>query len=214
MLDSTRFKGSEWFSKKADILQIGLGGIGNPTAMRLLLCNNELIVYEHDTVESHNCIPQGYFRSSINFSKTAAFRNQFYQMFNVNPKMVTLGKYETDSLTKPITIVAVDNMATRKLAFDKWKQQPNRELFIDGRLLAEAFQLFIVKKGDEERYESSLFSDDDVLPTLCTYQQTKHVADILAGYITQMVCNYQIDVPTPFKIEYFGILSLLNEITW
>lgn len=216
-MDNTRFRGALWASMPQDILQIGLGGIGCATATNLLCCGHQLTIYEFDTVESHNCIPQGYFTQYIGFKKLLAFSAQMKVMFGntATKKLVSLfQKYDNniEVLTKPITIVAVDNMAARKFAFEKWKEQEDRQLFIDGRLLAETYHLFCVQKGQEDRYEETLFSDDEVAPMLCTYQQTRYVANILAGRITQSINNFTIGIDVPFKEEYEGLMfTMLNQ---
>lgn len=212
-MDNTRFRGAAWIDTPQDILQIGLGGIGCQTATNLLACGHKLTIYEFDTIESHNCIPQGYFKQYIGFKKLTAFAAQMLTMFGKSAikNLVSLhAKFDESSIIKPVTIVAVDNMATRKLAFEKWKTQEDRELFIDGRLLAETYHLFCVQKGQEERYESTLFSDDEVAPTMCTYQQTRYVAGILAGRITQSINNFSIGIDVPFREEYQGILFTLT----
>lgn len=205
--DNTRFKDALWAKQKRNIVQIGAGGIGRPTCYNIVSLGHSVTVYDFDRIENHNCIPQGYPVGRIGLYKVHAIKEGVKELWG-NVKLDAIPfKFDETSLLSPIMIAAVDNMAARKLIFERWKSQENRELLIDGRMLAEYFQIFLVTPETENEYQEYLFDDADVPPMACTYQQTKHTADIIGGRITQHLCNYLAELPIPFKDEYNGIIG-------
>lgn len=180
-----RFKDAEWFGKQHDIILGGLGGIGNGVATELCKLNHNLYIYEFDSVEAHNCIPQGYSLEQIGLTKYKAFEDnvkKFVKTYNIQSE----GKYNQDSLSSKIMFSCFDNMNARKLMFNNWKNNENRQLFIDSRLLAEVFQVFVVTPDNQDRYEEYLFDDSEVEVTPCTYKQTSHIAKMLHGYVISL----------------------------
>ena len=85
---------------------------------------------------------------------------------------------------------AFDNMEARKDLFTIWKSNPKREIFIDGRLLADQYEVFFVQKGMEAKYEASLFDDAEVPTVACTFKQTSHFAGICAARMVHGMTNY------------------------
>ncbi len=201
-----RFKDADWMTRTRDILQVGLGGIGRGTAAELFNVGHYLVIYEDDVVEQHNCIPQGFFLRHVGLSKFNAWADQMSLKYGYDlvPVEWYNQKYDESGLVYPIMIAAVDNMTTRRVMFENWKKQENRELFIDGRMLAEYFEVFAVTPKNQDEYEAYLFADEDVMPMPCTYQQTAFVANIIHGTICQVVCNYVTGKMVPFKTVYNG----------
>jgi len=181
----SRFQDAEWNVEPIDIIVGGLGGIGNGVCTELAKLGHTLYIYEFDTVEYYNCIPQGFFVDQIGMKKFDAFKANVSRMtdrVNVNCE----GKYIEESMSNDVMFSCFDNMVARKTMFNNWKNNPDRKIFIDGRLLAEVFQVFVVTPGFEDRYEHYLFDDSEVLSEPCTYKQTSHVAKILHGYIVAL----------------------------
>ena len=87
-------------------------------------------------------------------------------------------------------ITGFDNMKARKLAFKNWKKLDNREIFIDGRLRAAFYEVFVVTKGREDEYEATLFDDSEVQLAPCTYKQTAYFAMLIGARITHLLVNY------------------------
>ena len=109
-------------------------------------------------------------------------------------------------------------MAGRKLAFEKWVQlmsedtEENKKnyLWIDGRLLAEQFQIYTVthSPGLIERYRETLFEDGTIADVQCTLKATTHcsmgIASDIIGVLTNFATNRQYGVDArevPFSIE-------------
>ncbi len=207
---TNRFKDADFMQKQEDILLVGLGGIGRGTATELALIEHNLTIYETDLVEAHNCRPQGYFVDQIGMTKFNAFQqtlNRFFDKGSACPIEHINEMYGKDSQAFPIMVSCVDNMEARKHMFNNWKAQEDRQLFVDGRMLAEYFEVFCVVKDLEDQYEEYLFDDSEVLPQPCTYQQTPFVPKIIHGTICQSICNFLTGKPIHFKQTYNGTIQ-------
>ena len=208
-----RFKDADWFGQNQDILLVGLGGIGKGTAEQLCLLGHRLSIFEEDTIEEHNCIPQGYFLKDIGKKKADAFL-EIIRNYGLDLPEINVGKYQEDSIAYPIMISCVDNMRCRKDMFNNWKNQEDRLVFIDGRMLAEYFEVFVVTPENQDQYEEYLFDDSEVPAENCTYKQTRFVSGIIHGIIAQLfnnwLSNYTLDMnarSVPFKTVYNGIFA-------
>lgn len=211
-----RFKDADWFGTNQEILLVGLGGIGKGTAEQLCLLGHNLYIYETDAVEEHNCIPQGYYKDQVGLTKIKAFSDNI-QRYGLSLPEFMIGNYDESSMAAPIMISCVDNMKCRFDMFNNWKKQEDRQLFIDGRMLAEYFEVFTVTPDNQDLYEEYLFSDADVPTMNCTYQQTRFCASGIQLVILQQFNNwlsnksYEIDARSlPFKIVYNGMLTDLT----
>ena len=188
-----RFKDAPWFegSKKETILVGGVGGIGsNMLYYMAKTVPAKYYIFDMDTVDSHNIGTQFFQVDQVGKLKVTAM----YETLRSNG--ITSVTYFNTKLTgnpldiAPITIAAFDNMEARKQLFDVWKTQSNRELFIDGRLSANIYQVFVVIPGREEWYEKTLFNDADVADGPCTFKQTAYFAGLIGARMTHVLVNH------------------------
>lgn len=212
-----RFKDAAWFSQSTSeyILVVGAGGIGS----NALYCLAKTIpanyyVVDFDTVEAHNIGTQFFMREQIGKKKVQAIQSVINK-FNGSYLNSCDFKYSDEYF--PITITALDNMETRKKVFEIWKQKDDRELFIDGRLRANLYEIYFVRKGDEAKYEATLFDDKDVDDGPCTFKQTAYFGMLIGSRITHGLVNYltnkysQEEVCNlPFKVQEFGEPFYIN----
>lgn len=217
---NARFKAANWYEKSLNetILMGGVGGIGSYTLFFLtktIPCT--YYVFDHDIVETHNIGTQFFMKKEIGTSKVKSMEVRV-QEFTTVDKLITFNqKYEKGSGAKPIMIAAFDNMEARKNMFESWKAQDNRELFVDGRLRANYYEIYTVQKGQENAYEKTLFDSSEVMQAPCTYKQTSYFAGLIGARITHLVVNYlsnkYSEVPVcdvPFKIEEIGEPFIVN----
>jgi molybdopterin/thiamine biosynthesis adenylyltransferase len=213
-----RFKDAPWYKSNPTILIGGVGGIGSST----LYCLSKSVpgtyyIVDPDNVEEHNV------------------GTQFFKKIDIGKKKVTslqksMAEY-TDSIIQPITtkidahcyipimISAFDNMEARKFTFELWKKQVNRELYIDGRLRASLYEIYVVIPGREEQYEATLFDDTNVDEGPCTFKQTAYFGMLIGARITQMVCNYLTNKDVgeevcnlPFSIREIGDIVFMDVV--
>jgi len=217
-----RSKGADWFEMiyKRDIIIIGAGGIGSWLALEISRTGPNLFIYDYDHFETHNG-GQVMFAEDIGLLKTEAIKNTI-SSFSTDCKVTTFGKYTKVSESNKIVLCGPDNIATRKLAFEKWEalvekapaEEKRSYFFQDGRLLAEQLQIFSIR-GDRpdhiDIYREQYLQepDEDDKPT-CTFSQTAPMASMIAaqmiGYLTNWLTNLKRgrDIRRfPFIYEYF-----------
>lgn len=206
-----RFKDAPWYEKSVNesILFIGQGGIGS-NAMYCLAKTIPATYYimDMDTVEEYNVGCQFFTKSQVGEKKVIAMKNTLEK--SSVAKIYTLQqKYNDEYL--PIIITGLDNMAARKQSYEQWKSNESRELFIDGRLRANLYEVYVVTKGREEEYEKTLFNDDEVDDGPCTFKQTSYFGMLIGARITHCLVNYLTNKYSgeeicnlPFFVKEFG----------
>ena len=176
-------------------------------------------MYDNDIVEEANMSGQLYGYCDIGKPKTSSLFNciaNYSSFFNLS----TLTKrYDNSCRTEKVMICGFDNMASRKLFFNKWltevaKGSPENCLFIDGRLAAEEFQIFAIQGNDKraiEEYQAKwLFSDDEAENTLCSYKQTSFMANMIASMMINIFVNFVANKCNPLiprEVPFFTYYS-------
>jgi len=182
-----RFRSALYYPVKEDtIVLVGLGGIGSWTNLALsrLLTDTTLILYDDDRVDPGNTGGQLYrlFDARSNAYKTKAATEIGAMFSGYKNYFIVRDKYDSGGDTSPIMFSAVDNMETRKVIYENWKSQENRELLIDGRMTAHMWQVYAVTPDNEERYvEEALFPQEEGSSLLCSLQQTTHTAMMMGA---------------------------------
>lgn len=212
-----RFKDAPWYREASNekIIFVGCGGIGSISIYNLAKSiPATYYIYDNDSVEDINVGTQFFTKDKISKNKAAVMYEQMqnYGCLNIIPfKTKYINEYT------PIMISGVDNMAARKEIFRVWKEKEDRELLIDGRMRAMLYEVYVVKKGDEERYEKTLFDDNEVDDGPCTFKQTSFFGSLIGGRITQILSNYLTNkylrddiCVVPFSIKEIGELLLIK----
>jgi hypothetical protein len=217
-----RFKDAPFFDPSYSIIIGGLGGIGSNVSYNLCRQNYDMYLYDMDTVEAHNIGSQMYGIKNIGENK-AEVAKTIAQHFGHTRSIHCLGKFTEDSLIDNIVFSCFDNMTARKLMFNKWKEHqlsktkeyrlenPNEvNIFIDGRMVAEGFQIYSVKTTKEvQAYEASLFEDSEVEPLPCSYKATAHTGCMIGSMMVSIFLNHVVNKKiafnlrdTPFYLQY------------
>ena len=116
---------------------------------------------------------------------------KFLVDFSEYYEYTALEKFEKNSNVTPYVFTGFDNIASRELMFNQWLKLKDRELFVDGRLLAESFEIFVVtKEKGEDRYRKYLFPDDEVPDLACTAKATTHCGAMVASMMVGVMNNY------------------------
>lgn len=205
-VQSMRFKDAPWFSiiRQYSVILGGMGGINSHVLYNLARMHPLYIeVRDPDTVESVNLAGQMFGESDIGNSKTYAAKN-ITNYFSPSASLIArqIEINARSSLCYNIYISGFDNMTARKDMYNIWKKTPEAQLFIDGRLNAEEFQVFCFTKNDvllQERYEKEyLFSDEEADATVCSYKQTTYAASMIGAVIANLVANFCTNAGGPF----------------
>lgn len=204
----SRFQDAPWYGTPLEIVVGGTGGIGSWTALLLSRIGHHLYLFDMDLIEEHNMAGQLYATKQIGRNKAEAIKETII-LYADNHNIETMGKYDENSPTSPIVFSCFDNMAARKLMFNKWKEQEDRQIFIDGRMLAEVGMIYCVTKGNEEAYEAELFDDAEVKEAPCSFKATSHCGALIGSLMVSGLNNYLSNVAykadikvVPFKLEF------------
>jgi molybdopterin/thiamine biosynthesis adenylyltransferase len=214
--NSVRFSEAPFY-KPGQIVTIGgAGGIGSWLCLYLARLECKMYIYEYDTIDETNMGGQLFGVSHIGLNKAEGVK-KIAELFTGESSNITcLGKFEEDSIVTDVCFSAFDNMAARKAMFNKWKSLENRKLFVDGRMLMQSGQVYVVMPGREEMYESTLFDDSDVEDQPCSAKATSHSGGFIAALMTAALTNHitaENDFPliSPFKTVYdFPIFEFLT----
>lgn len=199
---TARFKDAIWLQYQYPITIIGIGGIGSWVAFLLFKMGYKLEVYEFDTLERLNIGSQLYPEYLVGKPKTTALLEMFKDFSEDTPEnnvLLRQTRFGTGSHLSPITICAVDNMETRKLSANMWKNKLENNsfaegtfpLFIDGRMDAETLEVFsLTSVEDYIKYKEHLFEDSEVEDAPCTFKATPYTAALIASRITSVIVNH------------------------
>lgn len=221
---TSRFSSAIWYEniQKKTVTLAGVGGIGSYVGFLLARMKPAfMFIYDDDIVEAVNMSGQLYGQSDLGRPKVSALAGMIRNYAGYGNVFAMTERFTDESEASDIMICGFDNMAARRLFFNKWvnhvQSKPEEErkncLFIDGRLAAEEFQVLCIKGDDEyniNRYNDEfLFSDAEADVTICSYKQTTFCANMIASYMVNLFVNFCanqcepiIDRDLPFLTTY------------
>lgn len=212
---NSRFSGAPWFEhmRYRCVTVFGAGGIGSWAALAFArLGIREVDISDDDRIDLSNLGGQNYSMYNVGelksnvLAKEIIFKCQDCRVFAYGNRNATTRAYDY--------ICGVDNMESRNILFDNWLQDRMSEIFMDGRLSAEGWQIFCLFKDDtdliEEYKEKYLFADSEAERTICSYKQTTFAAMQIGGFMAQIYVNKICeirgirDVSVPLMLEFNG----------
>ena len=221
---TSRFSSAIWYEniQKKTVILAGVGGIGSYVGFLLARMKPaSMFIYDDDIVEAVNMSGQLYGQSDLGRTKVSALAEMIRNYAGYSSVFAINERFTNESEASDIMICGFDNMAARRLFFNKWvnhvQSKPEEErkncLFIDGRLAAEEFQVLCIRGDDEyniNRYSNEyLFSDAEADETICSYKQTTFCANMIASYMVNLFVNFctnqcepLIDRDLPFLTTY------------
>lgn len=225
----SRFAEAPWLSylQSHDIIVVGAGGIGSWVSLCLARIGCMITLFDADIFETHNMGGQLMAVRDLGLNKARAVQALCETLVGGSTNILAEpSMYTTDCYTSPIVIAAVDSMEARKVIFEKWHRiykDDSEAILIDGRLLAEDYQVYGVTGDRAEAYRRTLFSDDEIPKENCALKSTTHcglgIASDIIGVLTNHAANmvsrregYEVrDVP--FKIVK-SIPNFLYNVTF
>mgnify|MGYP003333169279 CR=1 FL=1 len=212
-----RFSDSYFYAPKTEVLVLGLGGIGSWLALSLGRLDCKMYLFDYDNVEAINIAGQLFMGSQEGLSKVRAIEGTVNRFCDMSAEIQGFQKYTKDSFTGPIVFSCFDNMEARKLAFEKWAEEEDRELFVDGRMQMITGEVYCVIKGREDLYRATLFGDDEIEEAPCNAKASSFSGMTIAGLMTGIFANYlglkkdsDLPVDLPFKTTYNYPLMLFQ----
>jgi hypothetical protein len=218
--EHVRFSEAQWYDEDLPEVTIGgVGGIGSWLTIMLSRIGVSCYIHDMDTLDETNMAGQLYPISEIGkYKEDAVIKMASLLCSTID--ITKMGEFTEDDFTCAITFSAFDNMKARKLMFEAWKRNPEKELFIDGRMLMEQGMIFCVTPDKIDAYEQHLFEDSEVLDQPCSAKATSHSGAIIAGLMVSAYTNYLtnmklgIDVrDVPFKFDYMLQLMMFENGT-
>lgn len=198
-----RYKSAIWADYNLPITIVGLGGVGKGVAVNLALNGHHLAVYDGDTIEMHNCIPQGYYPTQIGMKKTAALK----QELDYYPTDVHYNDFYWDEHNLHNNVIACpDKMDVRVKMFEQWynNYHSDANFFIDIRMLAEYFEIYFITSDNryelEKEYRTKALSDVEPAPVNCTFTQTRYVANMCHGKVVELINKHIVNIKTNITV--------------
>lgn len=172
---------------------IGAGGLGSPIALALAKMGcPRLAIFDPDVVEPHN-LPNQLFRlADVDRPKVEALAEILREFADVAVDAVreSVDERRFDG----VVISAVDTMAARRSIWERSVRfRAGVTLYIDARLGGEVGRVLTTLPTNPlaiERYETSLFSDDDASIEPCTAQATMYTTLGIASLVANQVKRY------------------------
>ena len=214
-----RFSEASWAhqSKSKDIIIGGTGGIGSWLTLFLSRISiHNLHLFDYDKFEEVNLAGQFFSKSQLGKLKTEGVKNSIIdlgfvdkevgdQIFPYNEKLT---EDNINDFVLPVVFSCFDNMEARTLLFEAWAKQPDREIFIDGRAVAEYYEVYTCKKGQEDKYRETLFSDNEGSNGICSYKSTSHCSAMVAGDMVNSFNQYLTTGSEYFDIPFKKVYSM------
>ena len=142
---TSRFSSAIWYEniQKKTVILAGVGGIGSHLGFLLARMKPaSMFIYDDDIVETVNMSGQLYGQSDLGRPKVSALAEMIRNYAGYSSVFAIRERFTEESEASDIMICGFDNMAARKLFFNKWvnhvQSKPEEErkncLFIDGRI--------------------------------------------------------------------------------
>lgn len=218
--ENLRFRGLDWFPEKQfghHAIVGGCGGIGSWLCLFLAKSGYNFQVHDPDTIELHNLGGQFFKLSDIGRHKVTSVLSHIRTLGCKGIYSGLSKRIESDfNLNYSVFAVfsAFDNMDARKTLFNAFKEKEECNIFIDGRLEAENFQVFCVLKSDEnaiKTYEEEyLFNSSEVEDVPCTMKQTSHIAAMIASTMVSLFNNCMSNQNNGMKIRNVPFLTTFS----
>jgi molybdopterin/thiamine biosynthesis adenylyltransferase len=187
---------------------IGVGGLGSAIALLLAKMGaSQLILWDPDTVETHNLPNQWYMLSDVGRPKVEAMADVLAN-FTGNRPEVHAELFE-DQAISGIVISGVDSMLVRAALWKRMKYNMAAPRYIDCRMGGQFGHVYVVNpclRDNIVGYEQSLYTDDQATDDPCTARavmyNTLAIATVVGRVVTTIVRNEEM----PFE----GIVKLVD----
>lgn len=181
----------ENFNERINI--IGCGALGSWIVFFLLKMGFKNIhVYDYDEIVEHNLPNQMFKEKDIGSKKVEAIYSMYKDFFNENDDRLKIHDTKvtaqnTNSI-RGIVMCAVDSMGARKTLYEQIFKYGSCDLFIEGRLSIYGGYVYTLTKNiDTNKYEETLYKDEDAEVSACGISQTALPAAV--NVATMMIQN-------------------------
>lgn len=170
-----------------EIQVVGVGAVGSHLVYTLARMGfTNITVWDEDKVSEENISNQGFQLGDIGDYKVEAVKRTVYRAVGTTIK--TMPKMWTDELLSGVVVAAADSMAVRRALWER----NTCSLFIDTRMAAEAFEIFIHEPFTKEydAHENALFTDKEAVQVPCTAKATIYCASLITALVAANIKTY------------------------
>lgn len=201
---------------------LGCGAVGSWIVFFLLKMGfNNIHVYDFDVIEEHNIPNQMFKESDIGSTKISAIENIYKDFFNEEKSRLTIHNIKltenNSHVLNGIVLCCVDSMVARKFIYENCYKHGKASLFIEARLsIWGAYVYTLYKNGNDwkEKYEETLYADEETEVSACGVSQTALPAAVNAASIMIMKMIVWLRGENPqHRLEYSipDIYAITNE---
>ncbi len=193
--------------KDKRITVVGSGSVGSFVVLALSkLGVKNITVYDNDKIENHNIPNQFYKLNQIGKLKTEALQEIITEF--TGSEIKTKNQYveeKTEIEFGDVVIVTTDSMSSRKLVWEKCKNNPNITKFMDVRMGGEVMKIYTIKPFDPDditMYEKTLHSDEKAAELPCTARTIIYNILVIAGFVASQVKKVLLTEENPREIIF------------
>ncbi len=189
----------------------GVGAVGRQVALQLASAGAmNIVMFDHDTVETVNLGPQGWSPRDIGKYKVDALKQDMSRcLADGEPE-----NWQAKACRFPLILgedadvlfCCVDGIQTRRRIFEAHGHKV--KLFLDSRVAADVVHvLSVADKEQAGYYGTTFFSDNEVFRGSCTTKMSINIANIAAGLLVQQLSKWLRGMPLD-RHMMFNFLSM------
>jgi len=194
---------------------IGVGSVGSFTALTLAKMGvGKVVGYDEDGVSIHNLPAQFFGKKDVGQFKVDALADLLKEF--TDTEYIPHNRFYKNQKLQETTIVATDNMASRKLVYEQFLKQPQAHHLIEARMGAELAKIYTIRdktKKTQAFYEKTLHSDEKSYKLPCTARTIIYNVLMISSLITRAYKAIINDEPFPkeliFNMTRIDNLSLM-----
>lgn len=180
---------------------IGCGATGSEIAMQLVQMGvgddyngSELILYDGDVVKEHNLPNQIFLQEHIEMNKAEALKDIIQKKVGNSIKVKAIPEmfdYELDTINSKVVFLLTDTMKSRQEIYrSRIKNNINIEMLFETRMGLRTGMIHSLdprRTADTDRWEQTLYSDEEASDSETTACGTSQTANSTAKMISTMV---------------------------
>jgi sulfur carrier protein ThiS adenylyltransferase len=149
---------------------------------------------DHDTVETVNLAPQGYFEQDIGRPKVTATGDQCCQINSSLSLHTEQERFRRSMQIGNVIFLAVDSITTRQHIWDAIKDRA--DFVCDGRMAAEALRVLTAcDRQGRAHYPTTMFTAEQAYAGACTAKSTIYCANVAAGLMVGQFTKWLRNMP-------------------
>jgi len=174
--------------RKGKVGLIGAGSVNSFVALTFgKMGVGSIVAYDEDGVSIHNLPGQFFTDRDLGQFKVDALEG-LLEEFASDVKFKGYNQFYTGQKLQETTVVATDNMASRKLVWDQFLKQKQAKYLIEARMGAEMCKLYTIRdktKKTQKFYGATLHSDAKSHKLPCTARTIIYNVLMVSSFITR-----------------------------